>query len=174
VLDSLENAQEQWTRVADIFHVIVDIAHEKRIKIRGGPSIAKAVDLVEDAHGLPGRSQLTAAWSNFRDVAHVITAAAHLAHCAVTARDDARAASILSAMLLVPDVVIPLAGAFQQFGLTTFPHGRNTPILPDTLWRIPEARLPENLFLPVRPLTERQLDQLQVRTNPKKYKRSPA
>jgi len=163
VLDRLDKVQGQWPRVADIFHVLVDIAHEKRFKIRGGPSISKAVDLVADAHGLPGRSQLNAVWSEFHDVAPVLTAGAHLAHCALE-RGDQRAGSILSAILLVPDVVVALAGAFQQFGLTTKPHGRTTPILDsETLWRVPESHVPERLFLPTRTLTPRQINLLQER-----------
>jgi hypothetical protein len=171
VLDTLEKIQREWPRVADIFHTIIDIAHEKRIEVRGGPSISKAIDLVEDAQQLPGRSQLTAVWSSFRDVAHVITASAYLAHCALKAEDPG---AILSAMLLAPDIVVPLAGAFQQFGLATKPHGRDVPILnPETLWRIPDAHLPQNLFLPVRTLTQRQLELLETRKARKKYKAFP-
>src|ERR1700693_473835 len=42
LLDQLEKIQGQWPRVADVFQMIVDIAHETRIKIRGGTSISKA------------------------------------------------------------------------------------------------------------------------------------
>jgi len=104
VLDQVDKAQGQWPQVADIFHVITDIAHEKRVKIRGGPSISKAIDLVADAHGLPGRSQLSAVWSKFHDVAHLLTAGAYLAHCGLE-RGNKGAASILSAILFVPDIV---------------------------------------------------------------------
>jgi hypothetical protein len=171
--DQLEKIQSKWLLVADIFHAIIDIAHEKRVKVRGGPSISKAIYLVEDAHELPGRSQLTKSWSGFHDVAHILTAGAHLAHCGLE-RDDQRAGSILSAILLVPDVVVALAGAFQQFGLTTIPHGRTTSILdPETLWRIPQSHVPERLLLPVRTLSQRQLDLLQERRTSKIYKPSP-
>jgi hypothetical protein len=171
--DRLEKVQGQWPQAADIFHTIVDIANEKRFEVRGGPSISKAIDLVADARGLPGRSQLTKVWSRFRDVAHVLTAGAYLAGCMVE-RGEERARSILSAILLVPDVVVVLAGAFQQFGLTTIPHGRTTPILdPETLWRIPGSHLPEALPLPVRRLTQRQIDFLQTRHASKKYQPSP-
>jgi hypothetical protein len=173
VLDRLDNVQGRWPQVADIFHAIIDIAHEKRFKVRGGPSISKAIDLVADAHGLPGRSQLAAVWSEFHDVAHVLLAGAYIAHCALE-RGERRAHSILSAVLLVPDIVLALAGAFQQFGLTTKPHGRNTPILnPETLWQVPESHVAENLFLPVRVLTQRQIDLLQARRASKKYRPSP-
>jgi hypothetical protein len=173
VLDQVDKVQDQWPRVADIFHAIIDIAHEERVKIRGGPSISKAINLVEDASQLPGQSQLRAVWSKFRDVAHVLTAGAYLAQGALE-RGDKRAASILSAILLVPDIVVPLAGAFQQFGLTTMSHGRTTPILdPETLWRVPESHLSVALPLPVRCLTQRQMDLLQTRRASKKYKPSP-
>ncbi len=173
VLDQVDKAQRQWPQVADIFHVITDIAHEKRVKIRGGPSISKAIDLVADAHGLPGRSQLSAVWSKFHDVAHILTAGAYLAHC-VLGRGNKGAASILSAILFMPDIVVPLAGAFQQFGLTTIPHGRTIPILdPETLWRVPASHFPVALPLPVRRLTQRQLDLLQTRRASKKYRPSP-
>jgi hypothetical protein len=170
--DRLNKVQDQWPKAADIFHMIVDIANEKRVEVRGGPSISKAIDLLEDAKELPGQSQLRVAWSRFRDVAHVLTAGAYLAHCALE-RGDKRAQSILSAMLFVPDVVLLLAGAFQQFGLATTPHGQKTPILnPATLWRVPESHLPENLPLPVRTLTSRHIELLQERRAPKKYKPS--
>jgi hypothetical protein len=173
VLDQVDKAQGQWPPVADILHVIIDIAYEKRVKIRGGPSISKAIDLVADAHGLPGRSQLSAVWGKFHDVAHILTAAACLAQGGLE-RADKRAGSILSAILLVPDIVVPLAGAFQQFGLTTIPHGRTIPILdPATLWRVPESHLPVALALPVRRLTQRQMDLLQTRRASKKYRPSP-
>jgi hypothetical protein len=147
-------------------------AHEKRVEIRGGTSVSKAIELVADARGLPGRSQLRAAWSESRDVAHVITAGAYLAHCALE-RGDKRAVSILSPILLVPEIVVAVAAAFQQFGLTTLPHGQKKPILdPETLWRVPPSHVPEKLLLPIRILSQRQIDLLKERRAPKKYEPS--
>ncbi len=92
--DDLEKIQNKWPRVADIFQTIVDIAYEKRIVIRGGTSISKAIYLVEAENELPGRSQLSAMWSEFHDVAHLITAGAYLAHRALK-ETKAQASSIL-------------------------------------------------------------------------------
>jgi hypothetical protein len=69
-----------WLLVSDIMHVIADMAYDNRVTLRGGASIAKAIDLCENERVMPGHSQLRNAWSEFRDVAHLIAAGAHLAH----------------------------------------------------------------------------------------------
>ena len=58
----------------------VDMAFDERIALRRGASVSKAVDLCELERGLPGHSQLRGAWSEFRDVAHLLAAGAYLAH----------------------------------------------------------------------------------------------
>jgi hypothetical protein len=77
--EEVGRVQSKWILVADIFHVIVDIAHDHRISLNGGPSISKAIELCEMEHKMPGHSQLRSAWSDFRDVGHLIAASAYLA-----------------------------------------------------------------------------------------------
>ncbi len=78
--DEINQMQRKWLWVADIFQLTVDMAYEKRIVLRRGSSISKAIELCEVERGLPGHSQLRAAWSEFRDVAHLLAAAARFAH----------------------------------------------------------------------------------------------
>jgi hypothetical protein len=161
--DDLEKIQNKWPRVADIFQTTVDIAYEKRIVIRGGTSISKAIYLVEAENGLPGRSQLSAVWSEFHDVAHLITAGAYLAHRALK-QVKAQVSSILGTFLLAPEIVLAIGFGFQRFGLTTYPHGRKQSILdPNSLWRILDSFAPIQPPVIVRQLTERQLELLQER-----------
>jgi hypothetical protein len=74
--EEIAGVQRRWLLVADIFQMIVDMAHDDRIALRGGPSISKAIELCEIEHTMPGHSQLRKAWSDFRDVAHLIAATA--------------------------------------------------------------------------------------------------
>ena len=144
-----------------------------RLGLRGGQANCTPTHCTTASRSLSGCRE-TVVWSEFRDVAHILAAGAYLAHCAVE-RGEKRAHSILSAILLVPEIVVALAIAFQKFGLTTIPHGRRTPIFdPETLWQLPETHVPEKLFLPVRVLTPRQIDLLQARRASKKYKPSPS
>jgi hypothetical protein len=64
---------------------------------------------------MPGHSQLRNAWSEFRDVGHLIAASAYLAHAALA--KTPHAASILKALWIAPDAVIALACGFQEFCL---------------------------------------------------------
>ncbi|MGO9702133.1 MAG: hypothetical protein ACLPX7_23050 [Xanthobacteraceae bacterium] len=74
--DEIAQVQRRWLLVADIFHKIVDLAYDDRIDLRGGPSISKAIELCEIEYTMPGHSQLRNAWTDFRDVAHLIAASA--------------------------------------------------------------------------------------------------
>ena len=67
--------------------------------------------------GLPGHSQLRGAWSEFRDVAHLLAAGAYLAHEGLAYARSANESSILNAIWIAPDAVLVLAYALQQFGL---------------------------------------------------------
>jgi hypothetical protein len=156
--------------VADIFQTIVDIAHDDRIELRRRSSISKAIDLCENEGGLPGHSQLRRAWSDFRDVAHLIAAGAYLAHSGLADAANASEASILKAIWIAPDAVLALAAGFQDFGLQTKSVRKETPILrPDNLWRIPAGLVPEKGFIVFRRLTEAQLAFLGTRRASKKY-----
>jgi hypothetical protein len=165
----ISQVRRKWLLTADIFQVIVDMAFDKRIALRRGASISKAIDLCEVEHGLRGHSQLWAAWSEFRDVAHVLTAGAYLAHEGLRQARYADEASILNAIWIAPDLVVALAYGLQEFGLQPKPIRKEVSILkPDTLWRVPDCHKPEKPFVVFRRLTEDQLVFLNSRPVAKK------
>lgn len=168
--EEIAQVQRRWLLVADIFQTIVDIAHDDQIDLRRRSSISKAIDLCENEGGLPGHSQLRRAWSDFRDVAHLIAASAYLAHSGLADAASASEASILKAIWIAPDTVLALAAGLQDFGLQAKSVRKETPILrPDNLWRIPAGLAPEKGFIVFRRLTEAQLAFLGTRRASKKY-----
>ena len=140
--EEIAQVQRRWLLVADIFQMIVDMAHDDRIALRRGPSISKAIELCEIERTMPGHSQLRKAWSDFRDVAHLIAASAYLAHAALA--KTPHAASILKALWIAPDAVIALACGFQEFWLQhdSGKEARQT-LQHDNLWQIPTGLIPE-------------------------------
>ena len=168
--EEIEQVQRRWLLVADIFQTIVDMAHDDRIELRRGSSISKAIDLCENERGLPGHSQLRNAWSDFRDVAHLIAAGAYLAHKGLAHTETAHEASLLKAIWIAPDSVLALAAGLQDFGLQPKSVRGVSPILrPDNLWRIPAGLVLEKPFIVFRRLTEAQLAFLGTRRASKKY-----
>jgi hypothetical protein len=162
--------QRRWLLVADIFQVIVDTAYDKRAVLRGGPSISKAIDLCECEHAVPGHSQLRGAWSEFRDVAHLLAASAYLAHQGLARAGAPHEASILKAIWIAPDVVLALAYGPQQFGLEPKPIQKESPILsPEGLWRVSDSHKPEKPFIVHRRLSDAQLAVLSNRRASKEY-----
>jgi hypothetical protein len=167
--EEIAQVQRRWLLVADIFQLIVDMAHDDRVALRRGPSISKAIELCEIERSMPGHSQLRKAWSDFRDVAHLIAASAHLAHEDL-AKAAAHEASILKAIWIAPDAVIALAAGFQEFGLQPKAVRKESTILRrDKLWRVPPGLLPKKPFVVFRRLTEEQLGHLRSRRASKKY-----
>jgi hypothetical protein len=165
----ISELQRKWLLVADIFQISVDMAFDERIALRRGPSISKAVDLCEVEGGLPGHSQLRGAWSEFRDVAHLLAASAYLAREALTRAGSADEASILNAVWIAPNVVLALAYGLQEFGLQPKPIRKESPILrPDTLWRLPDSHKLEKPFVVFRRLSDTQLEFLNSRRVGKK------
>jgi hypothetical protein len=161
--------QRQWLLVSDIFQLIVDMAFDQRAVLRRGASISKAVDLCEFEHRLPGHSQLRAAWSEFRDVAHLLAASAHLAHEGVGQAGSADKASILNSIWIAPDIVLAFAHGLQEFGLQPKSVRKESSILdPDKLWRVPTSHKAEEPFIVFRRLTEAQLAFLNSRRVAKK------
>jgi len=166
----ISQVQHRWLFVADIFQVIVDMAYDRRAVLRRGPSVSKAIDLCECEHGLPGHSQLRAAWSEFRDVAHLLAASAYLAHDGLAQANAAHKASILKAIWIAPDTVLTLAYGLQEFGLKPRPIQRESPILnPEGLWRLSDSYKPEKPFIVHRRLSDAQLAFLSARRAPKEY-----
>lgn len=118
-----------------------------------------------------GHSQLRQSWSEFRDVAHLLTAAAVLDPYSLVPAKEARdySISILAPILLAPDIVLASAYGLQAFGLNPKSIHKEQPILrSDTLWRIPSSHAPENLFVIFRDLAENQLAFLSSRRVAKK------
>jgi hypothetical protein len=170
LLGEITQMQPKWLWVADIFQMTVDMAHDDRIELRGGSSISKAIELCELESGLPGHSQLRRAWSDFRDVAHLLAASTHLAHKGLAYSPTEREASILKAIWTAPDAVLALAAGFQEFGLQPNAVRKKSSILrPDNVWRVPDDTKPEKPFVVRRRLTEAQLDFLSTRRARKEY-----
>ena len=167
--ERIAQVQRRWLLVADIFQMIVDIAHDDRIALRRGSSISKAIELCEIERIMPRHSQLRKAWSDFRDVAHLIAASAHLAHEGIANATAAREASILKAVWIAPDAVLALAAGLQEFGLQPKAVRKESPILRhDKLWRVPPEHLPNKPFVVFRRLTDKQLEYLRTRRASKK------
>jgi hypothetical protein len=162
--DDIGQVQSKWLITADIFQLIVDMGFDERAVLHRGPSISKAIDLCEIERGLPGHSQLRGAWSEFRDVAHILTAGAHLAHEGLAHANCSDEASILKAIWTAPDGILALAYGLQEFGLQPKSIRKERSVLPgETLWRIPEGCQPERSFVVFRRLTQAQLDFLNSR-----------
>ena len=146
--DELRRIQTNWLRVADIFHVHCDLIGGRHQERRGGPSIGKAITLVEATTKSwgTGAANLWKLWGTYKDVAHLVTAATLI--CA-EAREWSRGRSLgpfgLSATqiipfqmaLLMPDFVLAVAMQFERYGLGTTNVRAESALDPDTLWRTP-------------------------------------
>jgi hypothetical protein len=136
--------------------------------LRKGPSISKAIDLCQLDKNY-GRAQLERFWSQYRDVAHLITAAAFLA-----SREKSGLGSIFTAAWISPDAVIGIADGFELFGTTTKPHSASDTFLPsETTWRLPKHCCKEKPFLVRRALSNEQRLFLQGRKSRKEYISKP-
>jgi hypothetical protein len=147
--DRLGRIQNDWLRVADIFHTHRDLIKGGHQARRGGPSIGKAITLVaaNTKSCGTGAATLWKNWSTYKDVAHLVTAATLIcAEARTRFRNKSRGPFALSSdqfipfqmALLMPDLVIALGLDFERVGLGVLPHARTEPTLdPETLWRIP-------------------------------------
>ena len=170
LLGEITQMQRKWGLVADIFQMIVDMAYDNRIELRGGSSISKAIDLCALERGLPRHSQLRKAWSDFRDVAHLLTASAYLVHEGLAQSTLAHEASILEAIWIAPEAVLALAAGLQEFGLQPKAAQKEPPILrPDKVWCVPAGTVPQRPFVVHRALTQAQMDFLSTRRASKEY-----
>ena len=145
----LRGIQHKWLRVADLFHLYFDLAEGKHQERRGGPSIGKAVTLaVANAKSRgTGASRLWDIWAAYKDVAHLVTAAALICadvHHRVPKEEIGEFGLPVNQFLpfplamMMPDLVLAVALEFERFGLSQIPHGQTKSTLnPDTLWRIP-------------------------------------
>jgi hypothetical protein len=171
--DEIGQVQRKWLLVADIFHKIVDMAYDDRIVLDGGPSISKAIEVCEIEYTMPGHSQLRNAWTEFRDVGHLIAASAYLAHAALA--KTPHPASILKALWIAPDAVIALACGFQEFWLKRDSGKKTRDTLQlDNLWQISGDLMTDKPFIVFRRLTEEQIEHLRTRRAAKKYEPTTA
>jgi hypothetical protein len=149
ILRKLGRIQHNWLRTADAFHLLSDLIGGKHQERRGGPSIGKAVTLVEanaKSRGT-GTANLWKIWSTYKDVAHLVTAAtlvfAQVRNMAGPKPFGSFGLSPgqwgqFTMTLLMPDLVIAVALSFERLGLSHVPHALEEPNLdPETLWRIP-------------------------------------
>jgi hypothetical protein len=145
----LGRIQTNWLKIADVFHLYCDLVGGGHQKRRGGPSISKAVTLTSKnaKRGGTSRSKLWEIWKDYKDVAHLVSAASlvcaevrhryglkQLPHLAL---DPGQIAPFQMTMLM-PDLVLAAAIDFQDVGLAIGTNDNIRPVLdPDTLWRIP-------------------------------------
>jgi hypothetical protein len=145
----LRQIQTDWVRVADLFSLHYDLAAGSHQQRRGGPSVGKAVTVAAASIRAKGAkpANLWRAWEDYKDVAHLVAAAAIITHEARTMAKDkpfgesglpsGQIQPFLIAMLM-PDFVISLGLSFQDYGLNSTPQSREQPMLaPATVWRVP-------------------------------------
>jgi hypothetical protein len=142
----LRQIQTDWVRVADMFNLHLDLTEGGHQKRRGGPSIGKAIAIAAGSIRAKGARQanLWRAWVEYKDVAHLVTAATIIC-------DDARQRTKVkpfggfeldllpfTVAMMMPDFVLSLALSFQAYGLNNIPQSREEPMLdPETVWRLP-------------------------------------
>lgn len=111
---------------------------------RGGPSIGKAITLVDataKSRGT-GAANLWRLWGAYKDVAHLVAAATLICAEALNRFRDGPPGPTqiipFQMALLMPDFVLAVAMEFERHGLGIASNARTEPALdPDTLWRIP-------------------------------------
>jgi hypothetical protein len=167
--DGLPRIQHNWHRAADVFHVYCDLVAGQHQARRRGPSIGKAITLVEAKTKSRGTqaSTLWENWSTYKDVAHLVTAAALIT---VEARRMRRQQSFgpgglsvnqfvpFQMTMLMPDLVLAVGVEFERVGLGVAPYARTQPALDaEGLWRIPPAINVVPFPLPVRKIRPQDL-----------------
>jgi hypothetical protein len=145
----LGRIQYEWSRVADVFHCYGDLIDGQHQERRGGPSIGKAITLVEANAKSRGTGAATQwqLWEKYKDVGHLVTAATLIClEVRTRAGNQPFGPYGLSIdqfvpfqiAMLMPDLVLAVGLEFEQRGLSHVPHARTEPVLdPETLWRIP-------------------------------------
>jgi len=146
----LGRIQYEWLRVADVFHCYCDLINGQHQERRGGPSIGKAIELVDakaKSRGT-GAATLWQYWKTYKDVAHLVTAATLICFEARFRSSHEPFGQFglssdqlgpLQMVLLLPDLVLAVALEFERYGLSQIPYARTEPALdPKTVWRIPD------------------------------------
>ena len=160
----IRRIQADWLKVADIFHCYCDLVEGRHQERRGGPSIGKAITLVAAnarSRGT-GAANLWKLWGVYKDVAHLVTAAALV--CAEArhrygGRPPGSAGLSptqfvpFQIAMMMPDLVLAVAMEFERHGLGIATNARTEPApYPDTLWRISPDINVAPFHLPVRQL----------------------
>lgn len=72
--------EQHWARVADIVHLHYDLAHGRHLERPGGTSVGKAIALIDAIARSKGTgvAKLWEIWATYKDIAHVISAAARI------------------------------------------------------------------------------------------------
>jgi hypothetical protein len=145
----LRRIQHDWLRVADVLHTHYDLVEGRHQARRGGPSVGKAIALVEENAEAWGTrsSSLWKTWSTYKDVAHLVASATLICAEARIRIGNTPLEPLglrwdqflpFQMAMLMPDLVLAVGLEFERVGLSSVPHGRTEPILdPATLWRIP-------------------------------------
>jgi hypothetical protein len=173
--DEIGKIQTRWARTANILHYHYDMTAGNYMKQRGGASIRKVIDLIAAQSRNKGRSDATswAIWAEFKDVAHLVTAAVMLSYDAKlrSGREGSGQPAQLSAyrvVMLAPEGVLAIGKSWQEYCLDV--DGREDPLVdPNTFWRIPDWINVEALPPPARKLTKSDLCVL----NARRARRSP-
>ncbi len=168
----LKNTQKHWARVADIIHLHSDLANGGHQRARAGASVGKAISLISanaKSKGT-GAAKLWEIWATYKDVAHLITAAALVSGEAQTRHRKAPFGLRLHQFqpyrmaMLLPELVIAVAMTIEKYGLGSIPYGRMKPLFdPKSLWRIPAGINVTPLPLPSRKITKRDVVVLNAR-----------
>ena len=142
----LPRIQHEWLRVADIVHKYWDLVAGQHQARRGGASIGKAIEVIDENTESRGTSKarLWHFWETYKDVAHLVTAATVIcAHARNTRRDEPfglseNQFSPFQMAMLMPDLVLCVALEFQRLGLNSVSESdAESKLDPETLWRIP-------------------------------------
>lgn len=143
----LGRIQSSWLRVADIFHLYSDMVAGRHQERRGGPSIGKAITLLAAnarSRGT-GEANLWKIWADYKDVAHLVTAATLICK-EVRTRFRLRSPNLnptqfvpFQMAFLMPDLVLAVALEFERVGRAPGFIPRSEAALDlGTHWRIPD------------------------------------
>jgi hypothetical protein len=159
--------QQHWARVADIVHLHYDLVHGRHQQRRGGASVGKAISLINaNARSKgTGAAKVWEIWKTYKDVAQLVTAAVLLSG---EAKTRYQAAPFLlqpyRMAMLLPELVISVAMAIENYGLQQVAYGRTEPMFdPESLWRIPADINLTPLAPPIRKITRTDLAVLKAR-----------
>jgi hypothetical protein len=171
LMKAISRKAPAWGRVADIFHLYYDITAGRHLKRRGGASIGKAITLAETntRRRGSGHAQLWKLWTQYKDVAHLITAAVVVSAQARTMNQHGPFVRSLRQLtphhmvLMLPELVVSVAMSFERFGRSYTPYGRReTALDPKTVWKIPQLNL-QPVLPPIRRIRPQDLHVLRTR-----------